>query len=284
MVAKWCRKGDFIMEKKRGIPHFICEKLPALAIVLSVVIITVLLSAAELPVEGLLADNDALHNLYSVLVAIILLFVIKLWFSPNYKGSLKSSIYLGEMIKILIPVVVYAVASELVTIITGDFVFEPTLTKLCMALNAGFGEETMFRAAAIPIGLMYLKSEKKIAYTLIITSIVFGALHFVNVTGGGAPSVILMQVIATTFMGIYFAALFMISGSILVPIIVHAVWDYLCFVTDGSLENGVMTQDAVNAPLVVAVLFNVAIGIAAIIMIYRNKDRINQIWNEKWSK
>ena len=76
----------------------------------------------------------------------------------------------------------------------------------------------------------------------------------------------------------------MISGSILIPIIVHAVWDYLCFVTDGSLENGVMTQDAVNAPLVVAVLFNVAIGIAAIIMIYRNKDRINQIWDEKWSK
>ncbi len=278
-----CRKGIF-MEEKKGRSHFLCEKMPALAIVLSVFIITVLLAVAELPVEGVLKDKAALHNLYSVLVAIIILFIIKLWFSPSYKGALKLSISQGDMIKILIPVIVYAVASEIVTIITGDFVFEPSLTKLCMALNAGFSEETMFRAAAIPIGLMYFKAEKKIASTLIITSIVFGAMHFVNITGGGAVSVILMQVIATIFMGIYFAVLFMVSGSILLPIIVHALWDYLCFVTDGSLDNGIMTQAAVNAPLIVAVLFNVAIGIVAIIIAHSNKDKITQIWNEKWSK
>lgn len=45
-----------------------------------------------------------------------------------------------------------------------------------------------------------------------------------------------------------------------------------------------MTQAAVNAPLIVAVLFNVAIGIVAIIIAHRNKDKITQIWNEKWSK
>ena len=79
------------------------------------------------------------------------------------------------------------------------------------------------------------------------------------------------------------AALFMCTGSVAVPIAVNAFWDHICFVCDGKPDNGIMVQQSVDPELPAECSTNVVLGIVAIVMIYRNKEKIIRIWNEKWS-
>ena len=66
-------------------------------------------------------------------------------------------------------------------------------------------------------------------------------------------------------------------------IAVHAVWDFICFACDGELDNGMMVQQSVDPGLLAECSTNVVLGVAAIVMIYRNEEMIIRIWDEKWS-
>ncbi|SFC49040.1 CPBP family intramembrane glutamic endopeptidase [Butyrivibrio sp. YAB3001] len=271
------------MEKKKGIPHAICEKIPVLAVILGIAIPFLIAGITDSIGESLFG-NGALHYLFTAFMGIVILALVRLWFLPAYKGAIKLHASAGELIRLLIPFFVYVLVSLVMSIIFKEFGFAPSLTKLCMGLAAGFGEEAMFRSATIPIGLGYIKSEKKVAITLGISCVVFGLLHLANIGAGGAPAVIALQAFATMFMGLYFAMLFICSGSILIPIIVHSFWDFYCFTTDITLQDGIMMQESITLSLLLAVLVNVAIGISAIVILYKNYDKIMKIWNEKWSK
>ena len=52
-----------------------------------------------------------------------------------------------------------------------------------------------------------------------------------------------IQGISTIFGGFLYAAVYLRSGSILVPIVMHALYDYMCFVIDPTLDNGIMTSE-----------------------------------------
>ncbi len=270
------------MEKNKKRSHLICEKIPVLAMILSILCITVLISILDELSKWVSGGNTAIYHILAALVAFVLLLIIELWFKPDYKGSIKSNAPIGQIGSLLILFIIYWGINFILSFITGTLIFKPTLESLGMALNAGVSEEIMFRAVTIPIGLHFIKSEKRVTWTWIITSIIFGVVHLVNIQGGGAISVIIVQAIATTFMGIYFASLFMCTGNILIPIIIHSVWDYYCFVTDGTLENGIMMQSSVDVPLIIACTINIIIGILSIIYIQKNQNSIKQIWNEKW--
>lgn len=270
------------MEKNKKRRHFICEKFPVLAMVLSIFCITVLISILDELSEWVSGGNTAIYHILAALVAFVLLLIIELWFKPDYKGSIKSNTPIVQIMSLLILFIIYWGINFILSFITGTLIFKPTLESLGMALNAGMSEEIMFRAVTIPIGLHFIKSEKRVTLTWIITSIIFGVVHLVNIQGGGAISVIIVQAIATTFMGIYFASLFMCTGNILIPIIIHSVWDYYCFVTDGTLENGIMMQSSVDVPLIIACSINIVIGILSIMYIQKNQTSIKQIWDEKW--
>lgn len=271
------------MEKKKGIHHGICEKAPVLAVILGIVI-PFLVSVCTEAIGSSLIGKGAIFYLYTALIGILIIVLVRLWFRPNYKGAMKLHASAGEVVRLLIPFFVYFVVSLVLSIIFHEFGFAPSFTKLCMGLSAGFGEEAMFRAATIPIGLGFIKSEKKVGITLGITSLIFGLMHLANIQGGGALSVIALQAFATIFMGIYLAMLFICTGSILVPIIVHAFWDFYCFTTDITLDNGILVQQNITLSLALAVVVNVALGIAGIVILYKNRDKIKQIWDEKWSR
>ena len=271
------------MEKKKGIPHLICEKAPVLGMILAFLIYLSFLIVPEYLRDRVFGGDETIQYLLDIVLAIIFMFLFKLWFSPTYKGSLKPGVSGKEIMNILIPVIIYTVVNIIILIFQGALVFKPTVAKLVQALDAGFFEEAMFRVTMIPIALHFMKSEKKVTWAWLIPAVTFGVFHLSNVSGGGALSVIIAQAIATSFFGIYFAALFMCTGSIAVPIAVHAVWDLICFTCDGKLDNGMMVQQSVDLGLLVDCTTNVVLGIVAVVIIYRNKDNILKIWSEKWS-
>jgi membrane protease YdiL (CAAX protease family) len=94
----------------------------------------------------------------------------------------------------------------------------------------------------------------------------------------------ILQAVATTFGGVFLAAIYLRSGSVLVPIVLHGVFDWICFVTDPTLDNGIMTGD-VTLGLVLAVLIDIALGIAAIYLLRPAVNgEIEALWDAKWGK
>lgn len=271
------------MEKKKGLPHFICERAPVIGMLLAFFIDSVFLMIPEYFRDRALGGNETYVYLADIAVSILFMFLFTLWFSPSYRGSVRAGVSGKEIMLILIPILVYTIVNIIILILQGALVFEPAAAKLVQALNAGFSEEVLFRVTMIPIALHFMKSDKKVTLAWLIPAVIFGAAHMGNLTGGGALSVIIAQAVATSFFGIYFAALFMCTGSIAVPIAVHAVWDLICFTCDGKLNHGMMVQQSVDSGLLAECATNIALGIIAVMMIYRNREKIISIWDKKWS-
>lgn len=90
------------------------------------------------------------------------------------------------------------------------FRFTP-LRILLMSLGAGLGEELLFRGAIQ--GALYLFLP--IAISILLPSIIFGALHFYNI----------IYIVLATIIGIYFGIIFFVTNNIAVPIIAHTIYD-----------------------------------------------------------
>jgi len=82
-----------------------------------------------------------------------------------------------------------------------------------VALLAGVGEELFFR------GLMQtgLAGVTGVWTALILTSVLFGALHWVTATYAALAGLV----------GLYLGAFMVVSGNLAVPILVHALYDFL---------------------------------------------------------
>lgn len=82
-----------------------------------------------------------------------------------------------------------------------------------LALAAGFGEELLFRglvqgALETPLGLFS---------AILATSVVFGLLHYLTPLYG----------LFATLMGAYLGVLWVLTGDLLAPILVHALYDFV---------------------------------------------------------
>ena len=83
--------------------------------------------------------------------------------------------------------------------------------------------------------------------------------------------------------GFIYAAVYLRSGSILVPIVMHALYDYMCFVIDPTLDNGIMTSETVTIGIILTVVVFIIAGIWSLYLIRpAMRDKIQTLWNEKW--
>ncbi|WP_295075780.1 CPBP family intramembrane glutamic endopeptidase [Tabrizicola sp.] len=115
------------------------------------------------------------------------------------------------------------------------FVFglPPATVLIFIAINCffvGFSEELMLRGAVFQ-GFRHTVS---IWPAVLLTSVVFGAMHSLNVFVTGDLKQALIQSSAAFLSGILFIALRLRTGSLWVPIIVHALWDFATFTVGGA--------------------------------------------------
>ena len=259
--------------------HIRCEKAPIVAMILAAVLAMLILS-----IPGFLGISDVVDNLASSVLAVLFLIAYTKWFAPKFKGVFKTSALATGVIFVWLPFLFMLAGSYILNVVDYGFYFKPTMLALVMAIAAGFFEETIFRGVTVPIGMRYIRSEKRVSITVLFTALVFGLLHIGNIINGASAAMGIIQGIATIFAGLLFAAAFLRTGNILVPIIMHGVYDYMCFVTDASLESGIMTGETVTTGLILAVLVDVIAGIWGLYLIRPAKRaEIFAIWNDKWS-
>jgi uncharacterized protein len=109
----------------------------------------------------------------------------------------------------------------------------PAGVLLFLALNTaliGLSEEWMFR------GVLFqgLRSRLPMWPAIVLTSLLFGAVHVLNVIVTGQLAEAVVQAVAAAMSGMLLLALLIRTGSIWVPIAYHALWDFGTFVTSAT--------------------------------------------------
>ena len=127
----------------------------------------------------------------------------------TYEGSLRYIIPLGALALMIVP---YFFGIPMVS---------PVLPAVIDVIFIGIMEELIFR------GLIFRASEVLINEHLavIISSILFGLIHLVNLSGEHAVSFVLLQVVFNAVIGLGFAALRAKTKSILAGIVIHILLD-----------------------------------------------------------
>lgn len=94
------------------------------------------------------------------------------------------------------------------------------LCLLVLGVFVGVGEELMFRGIGVHVFRRAGFTEGKVA---LFSSVVFGLVHVSNAIGQGAPALAQAAVVSTS--GYFFYLCLRVGGVILLPMLVHGLWD-----------------------------------------------------------
>ena len=129
-------------------------------------------------------------------------------------------------------------------LLSGDLAFNRhiggLLPYILYCVSIGIMEETIFRGTIFPLFLYKFSRDKKgVFFAIAASSAIFGAMHLLNFFGGFSPAVFL-QVGYSFLIGCMCALTFLFSGNIIVPAIVHAIFDVGGFLTDSGFCSGTL--------------------------------------------
>ena len=275
--------------KKRS--HKITEKLPLLAIVIWIVF-AIILEVVMSSLFGSFGLSDGteegiemVSNISSIIVSILLMIIMKAWYSPEYKGTLKSGLTIKLTLLAMTPLILKSVVVLIVQLFQYSFWFDPSLFKLIKSLAAGFLEEALFQVTIIPIAMGFMKNEKRIWYIPLISGLIFGAMHMLNISSGATVANGITQAVVTALDGFYFGALFVATGSAFPGIILHSVYDFICFAGDRSLDNGIMAAPLQTWEIIFNVVITLIVFAGGVMLLKKvGKNKIFSVWKKKWSQ
>ena len=105
-------------------------------------------------------------------------------------------------------------------------------------LGVGIREEFIYRATLQNIvAKKYANSVKGIWITVTVSSVIFGLTHATNLFFGMDPLAVVTQVIGSAVVGLLFGAVYLRSGNIWAPILIHTLTDVAGFASSTFLEN-----------------------------------------------
>ena len=264
---------------KKTRKHSLCEKMPYIAVILSIVIPALIVGVGGSLFEKVSSDAG---NIGICIFAVIVMLVFWLWFSPEWKGFVKPGCSAKDICIVMIPLGLLEIFTLIEPLLLQrPFYFNPSISAVIMGLAAGFGEETLFRILSLAIVMKYVKKERRFAL-IIILAMIFGLAHAGNVTQGADLVMTIVQVIHSTFMAFLFTALYLGTGSAIFPVFAHALHDFISFTTDPSLsEDGIIIQRYGMGQLLYELVLIAIIGIASLCLLYKNKlAETNGLWNE----
>lgn len=103
-------------------------------------------------------------------------------------------------------------------------------------LLVGITEEVSFRGVTLVWGRRVFSKEWQAA---VFATCLFGLFHLPNTLLGNPLQAELIHVVQTAVLGMMFYAMRRLSGSLWLPIIVHAVWDYIILQSNWDIISSV---------------------------------------------
>jgi membrane protease YdiL (CAAX protease family) len=165
-------------------------------------------------------------------VSILLVLLLKKLGIIEAAGFTKPSQW--KQIWLIWPILVYTILNGATAPFDGTLTIDTSKPYLILLfvliyLSVGFFEEILFRSFTLSILLRkWGSSRKQIYWVVLLSNLLFGSLHVVNLIMGRRTLLSTgAQIIYGTFFGVFFAACFLRNKSIWPVIITHALFD-LC--------------------------------------------------------
>lgn len=227
--------------------------------------------------------NPELNNFIAMILAgliiailYIRIFKIKKFFSlSNFKLAL-----------ILIsPAFLYVISN----IVDPGFTIPTTAIGLATVIISGIApgifEEIFFRGIVISYLMKFFRNSKYILTVVIVSALIFGIIHLFNGLLGAPLDVTIFQFFYSFAMAVLFGAVYLRTGNIWVPIILHSLTDICAFCCTSIAADGVITAgftlDLVSIIIIIASIISIVLGIY---YVRSSKcEDIIKIWDEKWS-
>ena len=180
----------------------------------------------------------------SCLLGLIYIWQSKHSFSEfGFKGLPKKSI---RKVLYFLPLI----AMEIVPLFAGFKVendFKYILAALACTLCVGFAEELYFRGFILSI----LKA-KGLKFAIIVSSVLFGCSHLLNIAGGAGIAETIMQIFFAFFFGFVCAEILILTGSILPIMLWHTLHDFISFTTNEGSEAFVIIGAAIQTAVLIS--------------------------------
>ena len=220
-----------------------------------------------------------------IIGTLVIMLLYKLWFRPEFEGQLTGGRPGKGFLLGLVFIAYFALA---VLIPIGGSRTEltmPSITSISLSFVAGIGEEFCFRGLLLGTLMRQWKDDhRKVIFAVLLTSAIFGAIHLTNINSGAGVFVSVMQAISSGFLGVTFAAVYIRSGNLLVPMTFHVLTDIMAFATNPAVsESGVVTgtyqvgdaaDDVMCLILMIIGLWMLRSGVF---------EEVREIWNQKWN-
>ena len=270
------------MKKKRQ--HKLSDKLPVLAAIIFCIIGLVGTQGGTFILSRILhivmpffpADTNPI---VVILIGALALFLYKLWYKPEYTGSVVYSEY--RKVWFLIAGYVLFFAIEALKLVIKHETYKLTFNGFCMAVFAGVLEEAVFRGLMIPV---MMRKKKNIAVAIFVSSGIFGLVHGGNVFAGADPGHTLLQVGSSFMLGIVLGGMYLFSGNVLIPMAVHVIHDILAIgvqsmVTEEGIIKASVTPGTLleELPLILLFIFTIVF-----IFLKKNRETVYSVWDKKW--
>lgn len=183
------------------------------------------LGGQKLQAGGTISLDDLATSsiIYSVIAAIIFLLIVIAYKKWWQEVGLNSSFNSHNWRLLLLPVIVILIM--LTMAFTSGVATNVLLIVLINSLFVGISEELMMRGVLFH-GVSFSQS---IVRTVIITAVLFGAMHALNgfLTGEFGPAMI--QAVMAAGFGVWVAALRVRLNSVIPVMILHGLWDFSVF-------------------------------------------------------
>ena len=160
------------------------------------------------------------------------------------------------------------------------------VTIIISGIAPGIFEEILFRGIVISYLMKMFRNSKNIIPIVIVSALIFGILHLANVLLGAQLDVTIFQFFSTFSIGILFGAVYLRTGNLWIPIILHSLNDIAAF----CCTSAISTQGVIQTGFVLdwLTILTIIVSIICIVLgLYyvrsAKHDEILEIWNEKWA-
>ncbi len=285
-------RGEIIMEEKNGKIKF-SEKHPVIGLLLctygSFLIaqfgIGLLLYFPVSVVTGLDINTSVIIGAI-IGSLIVLAFWYKRW-KPEYH-ILPEKRNVADAFRLMSPILLYWIflfGAYAIFLTDGKVTFTALgIADIVACTMAGLSEEIIYREISISYMTKRWTEEKMIPIIAGISALLFGLTHLSNTLGSGEIVDSIYQAALTICFGYFFAAVYLRTGFVWVPVLFHMAHDMLVFSNLYGLDKYGITE-LPNWISVVIFVFEAALGVYGFFLLRKSKrEEIVNLWNHKWSR
>ena len=193
-------------------------------IALDYIVIATFIFILQKILEFILPSVANLPSSVATIVVSIIFLVIYIRYMRDRLQNLISTKNFKLALILVIPSLVIIIGNLVSNYIDGHFVFNYLV--VISGLAPGITEEVVFRGFIVS-NLMRIRKNKNLSIYLIVvlSAVPFGLLHLANIVMGADIPYSIVQAFFAICIGILFVAVYLRTGNLIVPIIIHSLID-----------------------------------------------------------